>query len=111
MLNPDRFQNDRYPQFQKDLEEKILTAITVNLPENIAKIILRKIENDSSFVFNEKEFFKIFQQYISDKLKKIVYTDSPDILEEMSLNIVTKIGAEQTYVIFQFVLAFISLNI
>ena len=81
-----------------------------DLPLEIAKIVISRLE-DPDYDFNQQEFLEIFKSYLTDKVKTVFYFDSPDAVEHMVNQILLIIGPEQSYTTYQFVLAYISLNI
>jgi len=109
-MDIDRLSPNRYPEFQKEVNRKV-TSTFENLPQELAKIVLERIDRDIDFQFSEKAFLDIFKDHLSDKIKKVLYYDSPDALDYTINQILLTIGPEQTYVLFQYVLAYISLHI
>ena len=109
--NSDRFNTDKYPQFQKYVDDQILNIFTKDIPQNLAKKIISKIHNDSNYIFSEKAFLIILKEHIEEEVKTKFFFDSQDAIDHTVLNVFSRIGPDQSYVLFQFVLAYISLNI
>lgn len=109
--NSDRFNTDKYPQFQKYVDDQIVTIFTNDIPQNLAKKIIYKISNEPDYVFSEKAFLLILKDHIEEEVKSKFFFDSQDAVDHTVLNVFSRIGPDQSYVLFQFVLAYISLNI
>lgn len=109
--NSDRFNTNKYPQFQKYVDDQIVNIFKNDIPQNLAKKIIYKIDNQSDYVFSEKEFLIILKDHIEEEVKSKFFFDSQDAIDHTVLSIFSRIGPEQSYILFQFVLAYISLNI
>ena len=108
--NSKRLDTKRYPEFQKQLITTIGEKIFQSLPENIAKVVLKKIDKEPNFEFNQEAFLHIYQDYIISKVKEILYFDDELVAENIGIAIITHLGAEQSFILFQFVMAYISLH-
>lgn len=109
-MNIDRFSTNKYPQFQKEVTKKI-TSTFKDMPLELAKKVLIKMDADPEYEFSQQEFLGIYKNYLSEKVQKVLYFDSPDAVEHTVTQILLIIGAEQSFTMYQFVLAYIALNI
>jgi hypothetical protein len=93
------------------VDDQIVNILINDLPQNLAKKIISKIDTEANYVFSEKEFLLILKDHIEEEVKTKFFFDSQDAVDHTVLNVFSRIGADQSYVLFQFVLAYISLNI
>ena len=101
-----------YPHFNKFITSTIMEEIMSNLPNTLAIVILKCIEEDEDFLSNYT--YEVFLNYleiaIDTKLREKFYFDDASVSQMMTLSIIQIIGFEHVFFIYQYVTTLIRMN-
>lgn len=103
--NFDRFSKNKYPSFDKYVSDKLISDIFQELPIDLSDRIIKKLRSESDYILTQNQFFTEIRDLLTEKVKKTFYFDDPYSVETMIGMILTKIGDEHLYVMFQYVIA------
>ena len=109
MLNFDRFSNKKYPSFDEYISNKLITEVfSAEFPIELAESIVDKIRHESGYILNQKTFFLELQSVLAGKIRKTFYYDDSYAIDTAVNMIISRMGEEHLYVIFQYVLSVIA---